>query len=106
MENINDQHLSNENLNKENLNHENVKSESLNHNENVSHFSPIKKAPVSDRKREANRRNAQKSTGPLSPIGKSYSRMNPLTHYVYATKVKLDLCQEDQEEFSDICRLI
>src|SRR3954447_18939503 len=35
---------------------------------------------VSDARREANRRNAQKSTGPKTPEGKERSRANALKH--------------------------
>ena len=108
MQNVNQQQLSNLNNGNpnENPNHENPNHENLDHNENLNQGSPIKKAPVSDRKLQANRRNAMKSTGPLSELGKSYSRMNALSHSVYAQKVRLDLCHEDPQEFADMCRLM
>jgi hypothetical protein len=40
---------------------------------------------VSDRKREANRRNAQKSTGPRTDGGKLHSRLNAMNHGMYAS---------------------
>ncbi|SRR5579871_711231 len=42
---------------------------------------------VSDRKIAANRRNAQKSTGPKTLRGKSYSRTNALKHGLFAMDV-------------------
>lgn len=75
-------------------------------NENGNNDGSPENNSVSQRKREANRKNAQKSTGPLSELGKSYSRRNALTHCVYAQKVRLDLCHEDPHEFADICTMI
>src|SRR4051794_5988532 len=97
-ENPNHENPNHENPNHENLNHENLNHENVNHNENLNQASPVKKVRISDRKLEANRRNAQKSTGPLSELGKSYSRINALSHSVYAQKVRLDHCHEDPEE--------
>jgi hypothetical protein len=54
----------NEQLNDENLNHENPDHENLNHDENLNYASPVKKAPVSDRKLEANRRTPRNPPGP------------------------------------------
>jgi len=42
------------------------------------------KAPVSQRKLEANRRNAQKSTGPRTDAGKAKSAANSYTHGFYS----------------------
>ena len=42
------------------------------------------KKPVSSRKQAANRANAQKSTGPKTALGKSYSRVNALRHGMLA----------------------
>jgi hypothetical protein len=39
---------------------------------------PLLKSPMTPARLEANRRNAQKSTGPRTPRGKSQSRMNGL----------------------------
>jgi hypothetical protein len=48
---------------------------------------------ISDRKREANRRNAQKSTGPKTDEGKSKVKLklklNALTHGLYARTIVL-----------------
>jgi hypothetical protein len=38
----------------------------------------LRKSPLTPARLEANRRNAQKSTGPRTPRGKSQSRMNAL----------------------------
>jgi hypothetical protein len=50
--------------------------------------SPLPKAPnhTSARKAEANRRNAQKSTGPRTARGKSWSRLNALKHGILASQ--------------------
>jgi len=94
----------------ENLNNENPENDNLNNEnrriENLNNTNPLEKPPVSQRKREANRRNAQKSTGPLSVIGKCYSRTNAMTHSLYAEKARVDLCREDRQEFADICSMI
>jgi hypothetical protein len=42
--------------------------------------------PTSARKAESNRRNASKSTGPRTPQGKSWSRLNALKHGVLASQ--------------------
>jgi hypothetical protein len=39
---------------------------------------PLRKSPMTPARLEANRRNAQKSTGPRTPRGKSQSRLNGL----------------------------
>ena len=44
--------------------------------------------PVSERKLIANRRNAQKSTGPKTPSGKSRSSKNAITHGLRAKKIE------------------
>src|SRR5688572_12792071 len=46
-------------------------------------------ATVSDRKRAANARNAQKSTGPKTPEGKERSSKNATTHGLYAATLLL-----------------
>ena len=45
--------------------------------------------PVSARKRAANRRNAQKSTGPRTPEGKARSRLNGSTHSIFCKDLLL-----------------
>ena len=45
--------------------------------------------PTSEKKLEANRRNASKSTGPRTPRGKSYSRLNALKHGILASQAVL-----------------
>jgi hypothetical protein len=56
-------------------------------------------AAVSEKKMEANRRNAQKSTGPKSDEGKSRSRLNGLKHGMRASL--LILPGENAEDFSE-----
>ena len=50
---------------------------------------------------EANRRNAQKSTGPKTPEGKAACRMNALRHGLRARSVLLP--GEDPTEFHQLC---
>jgi hypothetical protein len=50
---------------------------------------------------EANRRNAQKSTGPKTPEGKTAVSMNALRHGLRARTVVLP--GENQEEFTQLC---
>src|SRR6266404_964916 len=50
---------------------------------------------------EANRRNAQKSTGPKSPEGKAAVSMNSLRHGLRARTVVLP--GENREEFNQLC---
>ena len=44
------------------------------------------KDPISDRKLEANRENAKKSTGPKTSRGKAMASLNAMTHGVFATR--------------------
>jgi hypothetical protein len=46
--------------------------------------------PISERKLIALRKNAQKSTGPKSPLGKFRSSRNALKHGLYS---KFDICR-------------
>src|SRR5437667_6564030 len=50
---------------------------------------------------EANRRNAQKSTGPKTPEGKAAVSMNPLRHGLRARTVVLP--GENRDEFNQLC---
>jgi len=52
---------------------------------------------TSDAKRDANRRNAQHSTGPKTPEGKAASRLNALRHGL--TSKQLILFDETEEDF-------
>ena len=56
---------------------------------------------VSQRKIEANRRNAQKSTGPKTERGKKAVRLNAMKHGVLCSEVVIDsgCCKESQEDF-------
>jgi hypothetical protein len=66
--------------------------------------SPSGRERISQRKLDANRRNALKSTGPLSEEGLKISSMNALRHGLLAREVviKLGDYQEDQTEFLEL----
>ena len=55
---------------------------------------------TSDKKREANRRNARKSTGPRTPEGKSAVRLNAFKHGLLSQEVLLPW--EDGEAFQEL----
>ena len=61
-----------------------------------------KKRPVSARKREANRRNAKKSTGPRTARGKANVRFNALKHGLLATVVLLFANAEERPFFEQL----
>ncbi len=52
----------------------------------------------------ANRKNAQKSTGPITPEGKNAIKNNAVTHGLYATDIVINCKQfrEDPKEFEDL----
>jgi hypothetical protein len=58
--------------------------------------------PISLKRLEANRRNAQKSTGPLTPAGRAVSSMNALKHGILSKQVlvKGSNIQESSRELS------
>src|SRR5580704_13702448 len=60
---------------------------------------------LSERKLAANRRNAQKSTGPKTVLGKNRSRRNATTHGVLARKTLLlsdgRLCDAELSDYYD-----
>ena len=58
--------------------------------------------PTSQKRIEANRRNAQMSTGPRSEEGKARSRFNGARHGLAAGKMLV--LHEDAAEFADFCR--
>ena len=61
---------------------------------------------VTPRKMEANRRNAQKSTGPKTAAGRAISKMNALKHGVLAQSVVVrgHRLKESRNEFKKLCR--
>jgi hypothetical protein len=62
--------------------------------------------PISPKKLEANRRNAQLSTGPNTEQGKAHSRRNALKHGVLAATllVSKGLGAEDSSEFDELLK--
>lgn len=63
-----------------------------------------KKKPVSDRKVEANRRNAQKSAGPTTAIGKQTVARNAIKHGLFTREliIRDPDSKETQEEFDGL----
>jgi len=57
-----------------------------------------KRSPVSSRKLEANRRNAQKSTGPRTDAGKAKSSANSNKHGFFSSRLFRDAAQRAKEE--------
>jgi hypothetical protein len=53
---------------------------------------------VTPRKIEANRRNAQRSTGPRTERGKSSARLNAVTRGLFAKHVVIPICDGDEAE--------
>jgi hypothetical protein len=60
--------------------------------------------PISEKKLEANRANAQKSTGPRTDEGKRASRMNAVSHGLLAQTVVITAgdYQEDEQAFAEV----
>ena len=60
--------------------------------------------PISEKKIEANRRNARQSTGPKTDAGKHASRLNAVTHGLLANAVVITAgdYQEDEQEFAQL----
>lgn len=56
---------------------------------------------ISEKKLAANRRNAQRSTGPKTPAGKSISKWNSIKHGLLAKSAVISEC-EDQEKFEHL----
>src|SRR5207249_4041420 len=66
-----------------------------------SHLFCPKEAPmISQKKLQANRRNAQKSTGPKTPEGKAVSSQNGLTHGLTSRKFPI-LPGEDEAAYQE-----
>jgi hypothetical protein len=63
---------------------------------------PNELATVSERKLKANRENAKKSTGPKTPRGKAYSRMNARKHGLFIGSIAELMSKEDLKEFDRI----
>jgi hypothetical protein len=63
---------------------------------------PRKISKVSEKKRLANQRNAQKSTGPKTPEGKARSKLNAVTHGVFCQEIIL--MKEDEPLYKDLRR--
>lgn len=59
---------------------------------------------TSEKKVESNRRNAAKSTGPRSTVGKAVVSRNALKHGLLSSH--LIVAGESQEEFSELLRLL
>jgi hypothetical protein len=66
--------------------------------ENVSNTNPLEKPPVSDKKREANRQNAEKSTGPRTDAGKERSSRNAVKHGMWSDR-HTQLYGENDQDF-------
>ena len=64
--------------------------------------SKSKKQPVSEKKRLANQRNAQKSTGPKTPEGKARSSKNAILHGIFCQEVVI--LKEDLPLFTEMRR--
>jgi len=61
---------------------------------------PNQLANVSERKLQANRENAKKSTGPKTPRGKDYSRRNALKHGLFVSHITdFEALHEDPRAF-------
>lgn len=59
---------------------------------------------VSPKKREANRRNAENSTGPRTARGKSRSKLNAVKRNIFAKNILAALTKEDAKEYNWILR--
>ncbi len=57
---------------------------------------------VSARKVEANRENAQKSTGPKTSEGKNYSRRNALRHGLFAMNLPIAASKVENTQHQEI----
>lgn len=54
---------------------------------------------VTDKKLEANRRNAEKSTGPKTRVGKNWARMNSLKHGFFAKSLHFESSDDESEYY-------
>jgi len=58
--------------------------------------------PASEKQIEANRQNAQKSTGPKTEIGKRKSAQNALKHGLFSNSPVIENLKEDVEEYNQL----
>jgi len=64
---------------------------------------PSQPVTISERKRNANRQNAKKSTGPKTLSGKVYSRRNALKHGLFVRQITdFEALGEDPQEYEDL----
>jgi hypothetical protein len=70
----------------------------------VDHEAGSEERTASNRKVQANRQNASKSTGPRTPRGKSFSRMNALKHGLFAMDLYIATLTkwEDPDEYENL----
>src|SRR3990170_8202095 len=73
-------------------------------NENTANHNKPNKRATSLKKIEANRRNAQRSTGPKTARGKTASKWNALTHGLVTTEIPIPFAPEveDPGEFREL----
>jgi hypothetical protein len=65
-----------------------------------------KKKPTSQRKIDANRRNAQKSTGPKTPRGRANSRLNAVKHGIFTRHRSFFAHAESKEEYRELLQAL
>jgi hypothetical protein len=64
------------------------------------------KKKISEKKLQANRRNAQKSTGPKTPEGKARSSRNAIKHGLLAQQILIDDDDDPNEKQEDFDQLL